>query len=453
MKRGKISVTPDQMSVVLRPAALSDSDAASSVEDVKAALVKQGVVFGVDLTEVEDWLASASNDELVIAKGRYSKNGRDGYLKFLVDVTAKPQFVPDGGDGSKTVDYRNAMRMALVEANQKLAEIILPTQGENGTSVLGSTMAPSPGNPTRVGIGEGVELRGNEVYAKVSGSPSCRENVVAVRKVYEIPGDVSFSTGNINFPGTVIVKGDVLDEFEINAQENVIVQGLVNASKITAGGYIHCIGGIFGKGKAEIRANGVIETRFADSCILSSDSDITVAKDILHCKIFSLGQIKCAGSILGGEAMAMKGVEASEIGSDSGSKTTVAVRKHYRQEKAKEMITNLLDEANDILESYRRWAAIPKLSPDDVEALDKSVKQVVAIIQKKKNLDLQIDKFERLIAESAGAQIKVAKMLWADVVLAAPYCKYMPVDNASGPLIVTEDVSHGTMLVQKATGR
>lgn len=444
-------VTPDQMTAVMRPALLTDPDGVGTLEEANATLTKLGVVFGMDLSGADAWFNSTGNDELIVAKGRYSKNGRDGYVKFLVDVTSKPQFVPEPSDGSKTVDYRNAMRVSLVEANQKLAEIVPPTQGENGTSVKGSTMAPAPGNPTRVGIGEGVEQRGNEIYAKVAGAPSYREGLVSVRKIYEINGDVSYSTGNINFPGTVIIKGDVLDDFEVNAQENIIIQGLVNASKITAGGYIQCLGGIFGKSKAEVRANGFVEARFADSCTISSDADITVSKDILHCKVYSLGLVKCAGSILGGEVMGMKGVECSEVGSDSGSKTIVSIRKHYRQEKAKELIGALLDESNGILENYRRWSVMQKLTQDDAEALDKAIKQMAAIIQKKKTLDMQIDKFEKLVAECAGAQIRIAKVLWADAILAAPYCKYSSVEKATGPLFVTEDISHGTMLVQRAT--
>jgi len=448
MKKAKISVTPDQMSVTLRAVGMETSGAAS-LNEVREELSKIGVVFGIDLSAVEAWLVSDANEDLVIAKGNYAKNGRDGFVKFLVDVSAKPQFVPDTPDGSKGVDYRKAMRVSLVEPDQKIAEIALPTQGDMGTNVMGGTMASLPGNAVRVNMGDGVEQRGNDIYAKTAGTPNFRDSVVSVRKIYEVAGNVSFETGNINFPGTVVIKGDVIDDFEINAQEHVIVQGLVSAGKITAGGYIQCLGGIFGKGKAELRAGGFIEARFCDAATLCSDADITITKDILNSKVFSLGIVKCGGSIIGGEVMALKGAEAAEIGTEMGTKTIVSIRKHYRQEKAKEMVADLLLEANAINERCKRWIQLPQLTPDDLELLDKDIKQIGNIIQKKKSMDLQIDKFERMLGEQKGATIRAHKMLWADVVLGAPYCKYAPVEKTSGPVHATEDVSHGSMQIHK----
>lgn len=446
-KRGKIFVAPDQMSAVLR-AVVGEPSALSSLNEVKDELNRLGVTYGIDLDLVETWFSSEDNDELVVAKGKYSKNGRDGFVKFLVDVSAKPQFVPAEDGKEKNIDYRSAMRVSLVQADQKMAEIVAPTAGDPGTNIMGGIMAAAPGNATRIGVGDNVEQVGNDIIAKSAGTPNYRENVLSVRKMYEV-GNVSFETGNINFPGTVVIKGDVLDDFEIQAQEHVIIQGLVNAARITAGGYIQCLGGIFGKGKAELRANGFIEARFCDSASLCSDGDITITKDLLHCKTQCLGQVKCGGAVIGGEVLALKGVEAADIGSEMGSKTIVGIRKHYRQEKAKEMVGDLLAEANEILEYYKRWTQLPQMEPADLEALERSIKSLAGIIQKKKTLDLQIDKFERLVGETKNAVIRVHKNLWADVVLSAPYCKYSPLESTSGPLSVIEDVAHGSMAVHR----
>lgn len=445
-KRGKIFVAPDQMSAELR-VVVGEPSALSNVNEVNEELKRLGVVFGVDVDLVEAWFTSEDNEELIVAKGKYPKNGRDGFVKFLVDVSAKPQFVPAEEEKGKIIDYRSAMRVSLVQAEQKMAEVVPPSVGEPGTNVLGGSIAAAAGNSTRLGVGENVEMIGNDVIAKSAGTPNFKDNTVSVRKLYEV-AEVSFESGNINFPGTVVIKGDVLDDFEIQAQEHVIIQGLVNGAKITAGGYIQCLGGVFGKGKAELRANGFIEARFCDSTILCSDGDITITKDLLHCKTQSLGIVKCGGAIIGGEMLAFKGVEATDIGSEMGSKTLVGIRKHYRQEKAKEMVGELLEEANAVLERYKHWSQQAQLEPKELEQLEKDIKTISAVIQKKKTMDLQIDKFERLIGETKASFI-VHKNLWADVVLSAPYCKYSPLESTTGPLTVLEDIAHGTMVVHK----
>jgi len=425
-----------------------ETNECSSSAEVLEVLKRQNVIFGVDISEVDTWLSSDNSDDLVVARGSYPKNGKDGYIKLLVDVSAKPQFMPEPAAGGKGIDYRSAMRVALVQADEKIAEVVLPTTGEKGSNVLGGIMAALPGNSVRFAVGDGVEQKGNDLVAKVAGTPNSRDNVISVRKMYEIQGDVSFETGNINFPGTVIIKGDVLDDFEITAQEHVIVQGAINGAKITAGGYIQCLGGVFGKKKAELRANAFIEARFCDSATLACDGDITITKDLLHCRTQCLGTLKCGGSIIGGEAMALKGIEAAEIGSDMGARTIVSIRKHYRQEKAKELISELLTEANQIYDHYKRLIQIPQLETDDIQGLEKDIKAVAGIIQKKKSLDTQIDRFEKILGEQKAAAIRVLKVLWSDVVLTAPYCKFAPLEKTAGPLSAREDVAHGSMVIQ-----
>ena len=54
---------------------------------------------------------------------------------------------------------------------------------------------------------------------------------VTVETVLVIPGDVNASTGNVNGLGTVIIKGNVEDGFEVSAQGNIEVNGFVGKSK------------------------------------------------------------------------------------------------------------------------------------------------------------------------------------------------------------------------------
>ena len=46
-----------------------------------------------------------------------------------------------------------------------------------------------------------------------------KDNKISVMALYEIPGDVNLSTGNLDFIGTIIVRGDVKDGFKVFAGE------------------------------------------------------------------------------------------------------------------------------------------------------------------------------------------------------------------------------------------
>ncbi|NLB64486.1 MAG: DUF342 domain-containing protein, partial [Fibrobacter sp.] len=295
VRNAKLYVAPDEMSAYLSRIEMATA-ACQSAADVQAELEKQKIIFGVDLDGVEEWLESDDEEDFVVARGDYAKNGRNAYVKFHVSFSAKPEFVPDSEEGGGTVDFKTAMRVPIVEKGDLLAEYIPPTKGEPGTNIFGGTIAASAGDPINVNVGDGVEQDVHKYISKSSGTPSYKDSVISVKTIFEVD-EVSYASGNINFPGTVIVRGDVLEGFEVKANEHVIIQGVVNAAKVSAGGYIQCLGGVLGKGKTELSAGEFIEVRHADSAALLADGDITVTKDMLHCKAYSLGSINCGGVI------------------------------------------------------------------------------------------------------------------------------------------------------------
>jgi len=447
MKIAIVDITPDQMLAVLRvaPAGVAGLE---TLEAIKAELSRRSVVYGMDLTLVEAWLHSDSIEDFPVAKGKPPKHGKNGELKFLVDVSAQAKFIPDSAQGA-TIDFRNAMRVAFIEAGQPIAEVIAPTQGENGFTVCGGKLPAEAGEPVRFSLGDGVEQQNSVLIATQSGTPSFRDSLLLVRKSLEITGDVSFKTGNIDFSGTVIIHGDVLDDFEVKAAEHIVVEGIINGAKLSAGGYIQCLGGILGKNKADLKAGGFIEARFVDSASLCSDLDIVITKDILHSKAVCLGTVKCAGSIIGGEIMALRQVEAGDIGSSVGTKTIIGIHKHYRQEMAKEQVAKILLSANAVFEKFKRWNQIAQLSPEDIAQLEADQKQMAANLLKKNNLDGNIERLEKVRLECKGSSIKIAQNLWPDAILVAPYCKLNVLEHSSGSIYAMEDISKGTLQVRR----
>ena len=63
----------------------------------------------------------------------------------------------------------------------------------------------------------------------------------------DIPGNVDFSTGSINFLGDINIKGDVLSGFTVRAMGNIHVDGVIEAgSAVEAGGDLVVVKGILG---------------------------------------------------------------------------------------------------------------------------------------------------------------------------------------------------------------
>jgi uncharacterized protein (DUF342 family) len=446
LNRFKISISIDRMEVKLFPINVIDG-ALSSYEEIMEACKKEGIKAEINEKLVEKQLVEANPTEVIIACGTRPKNGQDGYIDFKVDMSAKPQFIPDPKSGA--IDYKNAMQVTLVNVGDLLAEIILPTNGEPGSNVLGHATAAIPGARVRYFVGEGVEEKENKIYVTAPGTPSCQDDVIMVRRNYILPGDVDLSTGNINFPGTVIVQGNVTDGFEVISEENVIINGLIASAKIKAKGHVKCAGGIQGKGKAEITAGSFVAATFVSAANITTDGDIVITKDILHSNINCLGELRLGGSLIGGVTTVFKGIECGNLGSESGVKTVLNIRTHYRQEKAKEMANSVLADANSILERYKIWSKQESLNADEIKTLMQDIVNLQGLISKRQMFDSRAAKFDQLVFENKSAKAKVLGSLEADVVVSSPYTRYTCMAPIKGPLSVSEINTSGKMAVNR----
>jgi uncharacterized protein (DUF342 family) len=59
-------------------------------------------------------------------------------------------------------------------------------------------------------------------------------NLICVSSIYIAEGGVNFKTGNIDYDGDVLVRGDVLPGFTVSADGNINIEGAVEAATITS---------------------------------------------------------------------------------------------------------------------------------------------------------------------------------------------------------------------------
>jgi uncharacterized protein len=436
----------DNMSVSMSVVEVMGPTVITTMEEAQEKLKSMGVVFGID----KDLLQSIFQERqtvhsIKIAQGKPPVHGKDGRLDFAVAMDSKPKFIPD--PDAEKIDWREAVRVQLVKSGDLVAKIIPPTKGVAGISVLGNDIRPHEGNPTRFVVGDGVEQKEDEILATVSGVPNNKSNHITVREVYEVHGNVDFDCGNIHFPGTVIIHGDVMDGFSVQAGEDLIVKGLVNAATLHSSKNIQIFGGILGREKAKIQATGNVEALFVDKTEIVADGDIVITKNCTHSQLRSLCSIKVGSTIVGGRAAALKSVEVSELGSGVGVKTNIAIRSHYKHERLVANNKAILEQVKQVQKHYVELKSVAHLSPKQVSLVWSSFDELKGLIQQKKTIDMQIDKFEKMLDQVEGAQVNVALTLYSDVTISAPHCKTEYMEILSGKMTISEDINSGEMKV------
>jgi len=445
INRFKISISKDQMEVIMSPLTKASEDGLTTFDEIIEACEKENIRVDIDKVLIKKQLLEPNPAEISIAKGIMPTDGNDGYIEYKVDMSATPRFIPSD---DQTLDYKTAMQVTIVDVGEVLADIIPPTEGDDGIDVRGDIIKAKVGKPARYFLGDGLEEKDGHLIATISGTPSAQKDLIMIRRNYVLQSDVDLSTGNINYPGTVIIHGNVIDDFEVISEENIVVNGLIAGAKIKAKGYVKCAGGIQGNGKAEIISGSYVTAKFISAATVVAEGDILITKDALHSNISCLGELRLGGSIIGGVATVFKGVECTELGSESGVKTIVNIRTHYRQERAKRLVNSVIAETNAIYEKYIIWNNA-KYIKETEEEFSQIMSKLQDLITKRQIYDSRVAQYDAMIFEHKTAKIKLLGTLESDVTVSSPYSKYTSTVPIRGPLIVTENNSSAKMAVVK----
>ena len=175
--------------------------------------------------------------------------------------------------------------------------------------------------------------------AAIAGSPKLINQGVQVNPVVEVDA-VDLTTGNINFEGSLQVRGDISATMEVRVTGDVVVNGTMEAALVEAGGNVTVKGGIIGMAEAmqdasgpartaHIVCGGELKARFIENAIISAGQNVEVEREIRQCSIAAGGAVNVGAAnaqqtaIMGGQIRALQAVRAGTIGSPAGVPTLV----------------------------------------------------------------------------------------------------------------------------------
>ncbi len=317
--------------VVVGPA-LDGMDVTS--RQIRAVLKEQGITFGL-LDDVISGFDHQPRYNIVVqvAAGIATINGKDAeivmhYQKEQKEAKEKKR---NASKGDELFDYKEILELPNIESGSLIAEKTAPSKGEAGTTVRGGYVPPPVGLDTTLKIGNNVHLSAdeNQAYASCDGLVRLnRDGIISVDPIYVVNGDINIKTGNIHFLGSVIVRGNIEDGFTIEARGNIRVFGLVGKAVLRAGGSIILHRGIAGKGSAEIISGENILARFIENSYVECTGILAVSDGLVNSTVRSQDSVLCRGkraNIIAGSIMARNYIDAKNIGSSSGSRTTLEV--------------------------------------------------------------------------------------------------------------------------------
>jgi len=346
-----ISVMEDEMKAFIEVNAPGPGGADLTSSDITSFLRNNNVIFGVQedaLQKFEDH--PEYSIPYLIAQGDQPVNGRNASVSYLFEVDPSQVKLKQKSDG--TVDFKELNLIQNVVKGQPLARKIPPEAGKDGRTVYGKYIPARDGTDIQIGLGKNVSItdNGRTVIATASGQVLLLKNKVTVETVLVIPGDVNAATGNVNGLGTVVIKGNVEDGYQVSAQGNIEVNGFVGKSNLQAGGDIVVKRGING-GEGEfgkILAGLSVWSSFINNAHVEAGENVVVSDGIVNAHVDASRKILCKGKrarVVGGELKASEEINAATLGSKSGAETILRVG---YDPKAKEEMDSLLERQEEL---------------------------------------------------------------------------------------------------------
>lgn len=299
-----------------------------NLEQVKSALGDKRITYGIDESRIENVLSEfIYGENVAVAFGLHPIAGKDGWVEKKIDPTVRI----DKSETEEKIDHRERGTVINVSKGDVLAVRFPPTEGTDGVNVANIPVKAKPGKeaPFLNGAGTVISDDGATLLADVDGCLRITDGKLIVSPELNIKGDVDYHTGNINFVGSVNIRGAVNDGFQVLSVGDIEVFEMVEGALLESKGNIVVRGGVRGMNKAKIIAGGNIELGFVDQAEILGSADVYVRNAILHSEVSAGGSVIVGGGtkpqIVGGKIQAGIGVSCTTLGSEMGTKTEVIV--------------------------------------------------------------------------------------------------------------------------------
>ena len=361
----------------------------------------------------------------MIAKAVLPVQGKCASITYHFDVqkTNTPTMKEDG-----SVDFHRLDMIERVEKGQLLATLTPETAPIPGTDVRGNVIQPAKLTPVVLKHGKNIHLSEDqlEMYADCAGNVTLVNDTVFVSNVYEVPADVGTSTGDIDYDGSVEVRGNVLTGYTVKATGDITVNGAVEGATLISGGKIVIKRGMQGMEKGVMRAGGDIISNFIESSKVHASGRI-ITDAIMHSDVEAADEIIVNGKrglIVGGKIHSGLKITMKTAGSTMGTQTELEIGidptllERYRcierdMEKISAERDTLLQNI-DILK--KRLKSNGKLDEDKLTLLKSSAKRVQEIGPLIVQMSEEYDELEEEIESTQnGGRIVISEVAYPGV--------------------------------------
>lgn len=321
-----VEVSMDEMTCSIIATAPMSEGGELQADYIERQLEKQNITIGINEEKISAFVDKpVYGIPYVVAEGIKPVDGHDAYIKYNFETDRSKIRIKESASGQ--VNFKELNLIQNVVEGQPLAQKMLAERGKAGKTLYGRYLEAKNGKDIPIPLGKNVKLDtdGRTIVATCNGQVLLSGSKINVEPVMEVES-VNIKTGNITFLGTVIVKGNVDDGFNVKASGNIEVYGTVGNSQIEADGDIIVSLGIMGRDEGTVKCGRSLWAKFIQNTTVEVEENVIVADGIINSNVTCNKRIILQGkraAIIGGHLFATEEINAKSIGSNGGGSETV----------------------------------------------------------------------------------------------------------------------------------
>jgi len=449
-----------------------------NVETLKSQIPAMGIQpQAIDSQAVEALVkeclqAPDETHEALVAHGTAPEHGKPGSFEYTAEIQEQfdliehrktilealgPEEEPESNDH---INFREQSAFVIVEKGQQVGTRTEPTCGIDGCDVFGGTLAAKTGADHAKKLDKTLKVQPNgAVVATIAGVVIDDGQRVRISPILEVHGAVDYSTGNISFPGDVLVEKGVKDQFEVRSGKSVQVRGLVEAARIEARENVILLGGMAARTKGSVRAGRHLRARYLDAARVEVGGSCSVENEASGCDMTVCGSLCAEGAVVrGGIYRAAMGAQIKTLGAAGGAKTELIVGRQAEQDELLCRIAALIPElesaAADADARYQTLAKnITKMTASQAEELTELQFAVSEKRQQAEAVKTRAGKLSELILKTVRPKVHIKGEIFRGVTIWLRRVRLDFTSNVKGPVDLLLDENDRVQLLESNSGR
>ncbi len=349
-----------------------------------------------------------------IAEGIPAVNGKDALIEFFFDETETAD------KSEEEINYKEFKKYTVVKKDDLLFRKSKAEEGIPGINIFGEKQEVTNGNDIEISINENIHSEEHDTfidyYSTTDGLFKYIDDEASVEEVMLINGDLDYRTGNIDYPKSIQIKGDVLAGFTVKSGKNIIIEGCVENGSVIESREDLIVGkGIIGS-ETKIICFGDIYTGYILESNIYCEGKTVIYNHAIGGSIFSRESLNVLGknmkntakaSIFGGKYYSMKKIELLSAGNENRETLLCSGYNPYMENKLEEIrkalatldikISEIMYALRDLSHLSFQPENIKKMKPDEKERIKNKLIILKQLTETKSSLNSLCSKYKDLI--------------------------------------------------------